>query len=255
MEARVEVGDRESVGERNDPRDRQPSARSGRGRGSRARCRSRVSVCRRRVVSPRMSTYSGTFHQWLRGAVVASRTLPMIWARGAACLSSARQSLRCSSGSVMALPRARMRFVHVAPAPVLTRLGERMIGCWDSSGMRRRMAVRRGVTAADVAAGQAHAQMDPRAPDREAVLAAGDLSGRAVTSIVSRCVQTSAHRYASVRGAPRRRRRGGEAVDEDRRRAGAPLARALSGRPRSARDGRRLELLPNRSTWSPISAA
>jgi hypothetical protein len=34
---------------------------------------------RRRVVRPRTSTYSGTFHQWLRAAVVASLILPMIW--------------------------------------------------------------------------------------------------------------------------------------------------------------------------------
>src|SRR5918992_2391415 len=34
----------------------------------------------RRLVRPRTSRYRGAFHQWLRGAVVASLTLPTIWA-------------------------------------------------------------------------------------------------------------------------------------------------------------------------------
>ena len=46
----------------------------------------------------RTSTYSGTFHQWLRGAVVASRILPRIWLYKCSVSFVARQSARCSSG-------------------------------------------------------------------------------------------------------------------------------------------------------------
>src|SRR6266498_3581264 len=63
-----------------------------------------------------MSTYSGTFHQWFRGVVVASRILPTIWQYRCNVSLVARQSARRSSGSVIIPSPQTLRF-EVAPAP------------------------------------------------------------------------------------------------------------------------------------------
>src|SRR4030095_3909317 len=64
--------------------------------------------------------------------------------------------------------------VDVAPAPVLARLGRADDRVPALSGMRRRVAGRGGVAAADLPAGHAHAEMDPAAADLQALLAAFD---------------------------------------------------------------------------------
>src|SRR5690349_7373390 len=68
--------------------------------------------------------------------------------------------------------------VEVAPAPVLARLeraDDRVLG---RALMGGRVAVRRVVAATDVPALQADAEVQPLAPDAQAVLAAGDLRGQ-----------------------------------------------------------------------------
>ena len=54
--------------------------------------------CSRRVVRPRTSRYRGTFHQWLRGAVAASLTLPTIWAHRCRVVLVGSQASSGSSG-------------------------------------------------------------------------------------------------------------------------------------------------------------
>src|SRR5919106_1123142 len=119
----------------------------------------------RRVVSPRVSTYSVTCHQWLRGGTVAIRILPTIWQYRCKVSFVARQSARWSSGSICRLDDER-DLVDVAPAPSLSWLGRPSDRVFHCAGVSRGAVVRRAVAAADVPAGLAHAQVDPRAADR-----------------------------------------------------------------------------------------
>src|SRR3981081_727248 len=62
--------------------------------------------------------------------------------------------------------------VHIAPAPILARLeglDDRVLGRVE---MLSGVAMGRGIAAADMAAGQAQAQMHPGAADPQAILAA-----------------------------------------------------------------------------------
>src|SRR5919106_5097982 len=93
----------------------------------------------RRVVSPRVSTYSVTCHQWLRGGTVAIRILPTIWQYRCKVSFVARQSASRSSGSIERLHQAG-RFVGAA-----------VHGPVDEQG-RRSAHLARGDAALDVAA-------------------------------------------------------------------------------------------------------
>src|SRR5690242_16938873 len=63
-------------------------------------------------------------------------------------------------------------FVHVAPAPILARLGGADDRVPDGLEVRRRVLALGVVAAADVAAGLAHPQMDPPHPERQALFTA-----------------------------------------------------------------------------------
>src|SRR5215216_2217564 len=150
---------------------------------------------RRRVVRPRTSRYRGTFHQWLRGAVAASLTLPTIWAHrcrvvlvGAQASSgSSGRSGRAAAVGVMARRTSSLfsvtavedeaDLVEVAPAPVLARFHRPCDGMVVVAGVATGVAVGGGVAAADLTAGLTHALMDPPAAGLEALLAALDRTG------------------------------------------------------------------------------
>src|ERR671919_600661 len=105
----------------------------------------------RRVVSPRVSTYSVTCHQWLRGGTVAIRILPTTWQYRCKVSFVARQSASWSSGSIRRLDDERDP-VDVAPAPRLSRLGrpnDRVLRC---ARVSRRVAIRRAVATTDAPA-------------------------------------------------------------------------------------------------------
>ena len=68
--------------------------------------------------------------------------------------------------------------VDVAPAPVLAGFSGASDRVSRAAGMGRGVPVRRAVAASDPAAGLTHAQMHPCPPDREAILAPGDLVGQ-----------------------------------------------------------------------------
>ena len=74
--------------------------------------------------------------------------------------------------------------------PVLAGLGRRSTGWPFSRAWRRRVAVRRRVTAADLAARLAHPQVDPATAARQTLLAAGHGLGGASTRTWSRWVQS-----------------------------------------------------------------
>jgi hypothetical protein len=72
----------------------------------------------------------------------------------------------------MLVLRSDNRLVHVAPAPVLSRLeglDDRVLGLEE---VPARVPIRRGVAAAHVAAREAQAQMQPRVAAAEAVFTA-----------------------------------------------------------------------------------
>src|SRR5450631_3139046 len=68
--------------------------------------------------------------------------------------------------------RSDVGVVHVAPSPVLARLEGLDDRVLDGIEVRARVLVLRGVAAADMAAGQTQAQMDPAVARLQAVLAA-----------------------------------------------------------------------------------
>ena len=68
--------------------------------------------------------------------------------------------------------------VDVAPAPVLAGFSGTSDGVAGAAGMARGVSVRRAVAASDAPAGLTHPQMHPCPPDRQAVLAPGDLVGQ-----------------------------------------------------------------------------
>ena len=65
--------------------------------------------------------------------------------------------------------------VDHAPAPLLARLGRAKDGVVDRVRVLRGVPVRRRVAAADLPARHAHAQVQPAAADREAILTTCDL--------------------------------------------------------------------------------
>ena len=153
--------------------------------------------------------------------------------------------------------------VLVTPAPVLPRLERADDRVLQRPGVRRGMAVRRGVTAADVTAGETEAQMDPPAADAQAVLATRDVLGEGGHL---NCVEMRAdvrHSFSSPAGAsarrslPARRNRGRGA--RRRRSSACPWLRLPGrsrGQPRPGRDGPALHASRrNRSTSSPTSTA
>jgi hypothetical protein len=83
-----------------------------------------------------------------------------------------------SRGSDSAAVEPEHQLVRVAPAPVLARLDRADDRVPRRLVVRRRVFPLRVVAATDVAAGLAHPQVDPAHPQRQALLAAGDLLGQ-----------------------------------------------------------------------------
>src|SRR5690606_7689516 len=74
-------------------------------------------------------------------------------------------------GPLSDVARLQGDLVHEAPGPFLARLEGADDGVCRRLEVLRRVSVRRGVTAADVAAGAAEPQVDPAVAAREALLA------------------------------------------------------------------------------------
>ena len=146
-------------------------------------------------------------------------------------------------GAAMNLGDAHPDLVDEAPRPVLARLERADDRVTGRAGVRARVAVGRVVAAADVAALQADAQVQPEAAGREAVLAAGDGLRAAGDVNVSRWVQLACAflRQVCVRGSRTwnvvpaglgvERERAVVAVDDDAARGREPEARAAARRP------------------------
>src|SRR6266508_2761986 len=92
------------------------------------------------VVSPRVETYSGTFHQWLTSGVSSMRTLPTIWVHMWSVSRVSFHSSTTNSGQMFIPPR------FPAPPPA-KQSGE------GSGGENRRGSVPVDAGAEDVAHG------------------------------------------------------------------------------------------------------
>jgi hypothetical protein len=86
--------------------------------------------------------------------------------------ASLARAIKAGLGGRSFASHSHQCFMYVTPTPILSwleRLDNRVIAVVE---MLPRMPMGRGVAAADATAGQAYAQMQPRATDHQAILAA-----------------------------------------------------------------------------------
>ena len=109
-------------------------------------------------------------------------------------------SMVCGADTGPVYPSAEL-VVHPAPAPGFPGLGTDDHRMADRPEVRAGVLARRGVATGDVVAGQAEAQVHPRRPLHQAVLA-GRRGGRTALGAIRRC----AHRVSRGRGTRARSR-------------------------------------------------